>query len=52
MPIGYKHIKWEHPDVDLGICACHFWRGLVMKNIDCKVPLSEEQGHAVWKFEI
>jgi nitroreductase len=52
MPIGYKHIKWEHPDVDLGICACHFWLGLVMKNIDCKVSLSEEHGHAVWRFEI
>jgi nitroreductase len=52
MPVGYKHIKWEHPDVDLGICACHFWLGLEMKNIDSKVSLSEEQGRAVWRFEI
>ncbi|MDF2840836.1 MAG: hypothetical protein K0Q99_1608 [Clostridia bacterium] len=52
MPVGYKHIKWEHPDVDLGICACHFWLGLVMKNIDSKVSLEEEHGHAVWRFEI
>lgn len=52
MPIGYKHIKWEHPDVDLGICACHFWLGLVMKNVDCKVSLYKENDRAVWKFEI
>ena len=51
-PVGYKHLKWEHPDVDLGICACHFWLGLMMKNISCKVSLTEEQGRAVWKFEI
>lgn len=52
MPVGYKHVKWEHPNVDLGICACHFWLGLKLKGIDCKVLLSEDQGRAVWKFEI
>ncbi|KYC44426.1 MAG: Nitroreductase family protein [Candidatus Methanofastidiosum methylothiophilum] len=52
MPVGYKHIKWEHPDVDIGICACHFWLGLMMKNIECKVSLIEEKGRAVWKFQI
>lgn len=52
MPVGYKHIKWEHPDVDIGICACHFWLGLMIKNIKCKVSLSEEEGRAVWIFEI
>jgi nitroreductase len=52
MPVGYKHIKWEHPDVDIGICASHFWLGLVMKNINCKVSISEEQGRAVWRFVI
>jgi len=52
MPVGYKHIKWEHPDVDIGICACHFWLGLMMKNIECKVSLSKEEDRAVWKFEI
>lgn len=52
MPVGYKHIKWEHPDVDIGICACHFWLGLMMKNIDCRVSLTEEHGRAVWLFEI
>jgi len=28
--------NWEHPDVDIGICACHFWLGLLLKNVDCK----------------
>lgn len=52
MPVGYKHLKWEHPDVDIGICACHFWLGLRLKNVDCKVSLNEEQGRAVWRFEL
>jgi nitroreductase len=52
MPVRYKHIKWEHPDVDIGICACHFWLGLVIKNIESKVSVIEEQGRAVWQFEL
>lgn len=52
MPVGYKHIKWEHPDVDIGICACHFWMGLLLKGIKSKVSVSEEEGRAMWKFEI
>ena len=52
MPVGYKHIKWEHPDVDIGICACHFWLGLMMKNISCKVSLTEDHDRAVWQFEL
>lgn len=51
-PVGYKHIKWEHPDVDIGICASHIWLGLKMKNVNCKVSLSEEQGRAIWRFDI
>ena len=52
MPVGYKHIKWEHPDVDIGICACHFWLGLMIKNISSKVSVNEENNRAIWKFEI
>ncbi len=52
MPVGYKHFKWAHPNVDIGACACHFWLGLLVQSIDCKVTLSEEQERAVWKFEI
>jgi len=50
MPVDYKHIKWEHPNVDIGICASHFWLGLIMKNINCTVSLIEENGRAVWQF--
>jgi len=50
MPVGYKHIKWEHPDVDIGICASHFWLGLGLKNINCMVQLDDEQGRVVWRF--
>lgn len=52
MPVGYKHIKWEHPDVDIGICASHFWLGLTMKNVSSRVSLNQEQGRAVWRFLI
>ncbi|NPV51387.1 MAG: hypothetical protein HPY60_09355, partial [Candidatus Methanofastidiosum sp.] len=52
MPVGYKHLKWEHPDVDIGICACHFWLGLMMKDVKSKVSVNEEESRAVWKFEI
>lgn len=52
MPIGYRHIKWEHPDVDIGICACHFWLGLTLKNINCSVSFYEEEGRAVWEFRL
>ncbi|MEW5921757.1 MAG: hypothetical protein AB1796_12595 [Bacillota bacterium] len=51
MPVGYKHFKWEHPDVDIGICACHFWLGLLLQNVDCRVSVNQEQGRAVWRFE-
>ena len=52
MPPGYRHIKWEHRDVDIGICASHFWLGLRLKNVECGVTLSEEEGRAVWRFEV
>jgi len=52
MPVEYKHIKWEHPDVDIGICACHFWLGLKLKSIESEVTVSEDEGRAVWEFQI
>lgn len=52
MPIDYKHIKWEHPNVDIGICACHFWLGLMMKKVGFEVSLSLEDDRAVWRFVI
>jgi nitroreductase len=52
MPAGYQHLKWEHPDVDIGICASHFWLGLALQKVDCQISLREEQGRAVWRFEL
>lgn len=50
MPVGYRHLKWEHPNVDIGACACHFWLGLEMQHIASQVTISEDQGRAVWHF--
>lgn len=52
MPQGYKHIKWEHPDVDIGICACHVWLGLLDQGYAPKVDVSEEDDRAVWRISI
>ncbi len=52
MPVSYKHIKWEHPNVDIGICASHFYLGLVEKNIEHTIEIVEEQKRAVWTFKI
>lgn len=52
MPIGYKHFKWEHPNVDIGICACHIWLGLIDKEYDPKVAVNEDSGRAVWRISI
>ncbi len=52
MPVDYKHIKWEHPNVDIGICASHFWLGLTKKNINCTVSLKKEEDRAVWRFQL
>lgn len=52
MPVGYQHFKWEHPNVDIGICACHFWLGLGLKNAGCNVILTEEEARAVWRFTL
>jgi nitroreductase len=52
MPPGYKHLKWEHPNVDIGICACHVWLGLVDKGHDPKVSVNEDGGRAVWRISL
>ena len=51
-PVGYKHFKWEHPDVDIGMCAAHVWLGLVQKGYDPKVDILEDAGRAFWTFHI
>lgn len=52
MPIGYQHFKWEHPNVDIGICACHIWLGLIDKGYTPNVIVVEDSGRAVWKLLI
>jgi len=52
MPPGYQHFKWEHPNVDIGICACHVWLGLLDRGWQPTVKVSEEAGRAVWKISI
>ena len=52
MPVGYKHFKWEHPDVDIGICASHIWLGLIDKGYNPIVTVNEELGRVVWKLSI
>lgn len=46
--IGYKHPKWKHPNVDIGITACHLWLGFKMKGIETKIDISDVNGCAVW----
>ncbi len=52
MPVGYKHFKWEHPNVDIGICACHIWLGLIDKGYNPNVTVNEDSGRAVWRLSI
>lgn len=52
MPQGYQHFKWEHPNVDIGICACHIWLGILDRGYHPTVKVSEEAGRAVWKISI
>ena len=48
----YRHVKWEHPNVDIGICACHVWLGLIDRGCDPEVVVHEDSGRAVWKISI
>ncbi len=52
MPLGYRHFRWEHPSVDIGICASHIWLGLQLKGMAASVQLVEDDGRAVWRFTL
>lgn len=52
MPEGYQHIKWEHPNVDIGICACHVWLGLLDRGYQPTVKVNAEAGRAVWRISM
>ncbi|MDR1985022.1 MAG: hypothetical protein LBQ28_09410 [Prevotellaceae bacterium] len=49
---GYTHFKWEHCDVDIGICAAHFWIGLSMQNINCELNQVLEDDSVTWRFKL
>lgn len=52
IPVGYRHFMWKHPNLDVGICASHFWLGLRLQGIESSVALAEEDGRAVWTFTL
>lgn len=52
MPVGYKHFKWKHPNVDIGICASHIWLGLIDRGYNPSVTVNDESGRAVWRFSV
>lgn len=52
MPTGYKHFKWAHPNVDIGICACHIWLGLTLRGHQPGVQITAEGDRAVWTFRL
>ncbi|MDL2318762.1 hypothetical protein LJC74_06805 [Eubacteriales bacterium OttesenSCG-928-A19] len=51
-PVGYKHFKWEHPDVDVGMCAAHVWLGLLGKGYAPGVEVTQDVDRAVWTFSL
>ena len=52
MPVGHRRTMWRHPNLDIGICACHFWLGLGVRGLESDVALTEEEGRAVWRFSL
>lgn len=50
MPLGYRHFKWEHPNVDIGICASHIWLALIDRGLVPSVEVYEDQGRAVFSI--
>lgn len=51
-PIGYKHFKWEHPDVDIGICAAHLWLGMLHAGMTPAVDVKQDADRALWTFTV
>ncbi len=51
-PKGYKHIKWEHPDVCVGCCAAHFWVGLTIQGIASTVVPTVDDDRVIWTFDL
>ncbi len=51
-PVGYKHFKWEHPAVDVGMCAAHLWLGLLDNGLQPDVAVAMSQDRAMWTFTL
>jgi nitroreductase len=51
-PVGYKHFKWEHSDVDIGICASHIWLGLCARGYSPQVFVRQNEDRAFWEFKL
>jgi nitroreductase len=51
MPVGYKHFKWEHPNVEIGICASHVWLALTERGYAPEVEVYEDKGRAVFSIK-
>jgi len=49
---GFKHFRWEHDEVDIGICAAHVWIGLMIQNIQCEVAQVEEADDVIWEITL
>jgi nitroreductase len=51
-PVGFKHFRWEHPDVCVGACAAHFWIGLQTQEIPFTMTHEISEDRVLWKFEL
>jgi nitroreductase len=49
---NFKHFRWEHDDVDIAICASHFWIGLLIQDIQCEINQIEKSDTITWEFKI
>jgi len=52
MPVGYRHFKWEHPNVDIGICASHMWLALIERGFAPAVDVFEDKDRAVFNIKL
>lgn len=52
LPPGYRHFKWEHPNVDVGICACHLWLALIERGLEPLVTVYVDSERVVFSFKL
>jgi len=49
---GFTHFRWEHAEMDVGICAAHFYIGLAMQNMDFEIKQISENDGIIWRFTV